>query len=101
MQGKYLGRSPFVSNASDFQMIPGKAFVARRFYLSVFRKTILKNSYEFLFLVWDFLPLQLKHLIETISLGQPAVRTYGVLNFISFSSVEVRVQRNHQSHENL
>ena len=69
MQGKYLGGSPFVNNASDFQMIPGKAFVARRFYLSVFRKTILKNTYESLFLVWDFLSLHLKHLIETNSLG--------------------------------
>ena len=86
MQGKCLGRSPFVSNASDFQMIPGKSYVVRGFYLSVFRKTILKNTYESFFLMWDFLPFHLKHLIETLSLGQPGVRTYGVLNFILFSS---------------
>ena len=34
MHGKYLRRSPLVSNVADFQMIPDKTFIASGFYLS-------------------------------------------------------------------
>ena len=35
--------------------------------------------------MWDFLSLELKHLIETLTLEQAGVRTYGVIKKFEFS----------------